>query len=342
MEEYNEKKNKSNKYMDVEIFVKHMFEKLGKVDSNYETLTIQQENYVPDLIVEFDEKKYCIEIKIKFSSNIFGRNLDDFYDFIKSENISGILVVLDKVPGEYKKMVKEKYDIIIYDISNILYLIYDDENLQRDLNGLIGFSLDNVIPEETSIKLDSNKIKYKEKYGRKNYIEELNKIGEGRNKSKEYEVLLEEIIKNIFSNELTLFQQQSRTEDGISIFDMICKIKNGVNDDFFTILEKYYKTKYILFEFKNYSNVIKQGQICTTEKYLFETALRKVAIIITRHGIDENGMKLTKGILRESGKLIIVLNDEDVKEMIRIYEGGEKATIVLEKKLDGLLTTLEK
>lgn len=75
---------------------------------------------------------------------------------------------------------------------------------------------------------------------------------------------------------------------------------------------------------------------------MFETALRKVAIIITRHGIDKNGMKLTKGILRESGKLIIVLNDEDVKEMISIYENGEKATTVLEKKLDELLTTLEK
>ena len=53
-------------------------------------------------------------------------------------------------------------------------------------------------------------------------------------------------------------------------------------------------------------------------------------------------MKLAKGILRESGKLIIVLNDEDVKEMIRIYEKGEKASTVLERKLDELLTTLEK
>lgn len=336
------KSNNFNKYLAGEMFIKSVFEKLGMVDITHESPIIQHYKYVPDFIFMFEEKRYCIEVKTKFSNNLLGKILENFHEFIKSEKISGILVVLDKVPSKYKKMVKEKYDINIYDISNILYLIYDDENLQRDLNGLIGFSLDNVIPEETSIKLDSNKIKYKGKYERKNYIEELNKIEEGRNKSKEYEVLLEKIIKNIFSNELTLFQRQSRTEDGINIFDMICKIKNGVNDDFFTILEKYYKTKYILFEFKNYLDVIKQGQICTTEKYLFETALRKVAIIITRHGIDKNGMKLTKGILRESGKLIIVLNDEDVKEMISIYENGEKATTVLEKKLDELLTTLEK
>ena len=88
--------------------------------------------------------------------------------------------------------------------------------------------------------------------------------------------------------------------------------------------------------------MIRQGQICTTEKYLFETALRKVAIIITRHGIDENGMRLAKGILRESGKLIIILNDEDIKEMIALYERGDKATCVLTKKLDEILTKLEK
>ena len=331
-----------DKYLAGKMFIKSVFEKLGMIDITNENPITQYYKYVPDFIFMFEGKRYCIEIKTKFSSNLLGKVLENFYEFIKSENVSGILVILDKVPSKYKKIVKEKYDIIIYDISNILYLIYDDENLQKDLNGLIGFSLDNVIPEETSIKLDSNKIKYKERYKRKNYIEELSDIEEGADKSKEYEVLLEKIIKDIFSNELTLFQRQSRTEDGINIFDMICKIKNGINDDFFTIVEKYYKTKYILFEFKNYSDVIKQGQICTTEKYLFETALRKVAIIITRHGIDKNGMKLAKGILRESGKLIIVLNDEDVKEMIRIYEKGEKASTVLERKLDELLTTLEK
>lgn len=336
------KSDNYNKYSDGEIFIKCVFEKLGMVDITHENLIIQYDKYVPDFIFEFEGKRYCVEVKIKFSNNVLGIILENFYEFINTKNISGILVILDKVPSKYKKIVKEKYNICIYDISNILYLIYDDEDLQRKLSGLISFSLDNVIPEETSIKLQSNKIKRIVKNKKKNYIEELNNIKEGRTDSKRYEKLLEEIIKKIFSNELALFQHQRRTEDGINIFDMICKIKNGINDDFFTIVEKYYKTKYILFEFKNYSDVIKQGQICTTEKYLFETALRKVAIIITRHGIDKNGMKLTKGILRESGKLIIVLNDEDVKEMIRTYENGEKAVTVLEKKLDELLTTLEK
>ncbi len=192
------------------------------------------------------------------------------------------------------------------------------------------------------MKIIKNK-QYGGKYiDRENYIERLSNIKEGQEYAKEYERLLEEIIKDIFSNELMLFQSQYRTEDGINIFDMICKIKNGVNDDFFSIIEKFYKTKYILFEFKNYQDPIKQGQICTTEKYLFEAALRKVAIIISRYGIDANGKKLAEGILRESGKLMIVLNDADLKRMIELYIKGDKPTIVLTEKLDEILTRLEK
>lgn len=325
-----------------EKFVKSVFEKVGMVDVTDSQYVKPLGGYRPDFIFLYKEKKYCIEVKKNFSNNLWGKILEKFNEFIKSQDFIGILVILDKVPDKYKKIVEKKYNIKIYDISNILYMIFDDEILQKKLNGLINFSLDNIIPEKTSIEVKDYTITYREKNEVEKYIAELNELAEGTVKAKDYERLMEKILKNIFSNELSLFKTQCRTEDGINIFDMICKIKSGINDDFFTILEKYYKTKYILFEFKNYSESIKQGQICTTEKYLFETALRKVAIIITRKGIDKNGMKLAKGILRESGKLIIVLNDNDIKEMIRMSENGEKATVVLERKLDGLLTTLEK
>ena len=51
---------------------------------------------------------------------------------------------------------------------------------------------------------------------------------------------------------------------------------------------------------------------------------------------------MIKGILRENGKLIIVLDDEDIKEMIKLKEEGEDPTIILTNKLDYLLTHLEK
>ena len=91
--------------------------------------------------------------------------------------------------------------------------------------------------KESNIEINNQKIKIKTKND--NYIEQLNKIKEGQQDAKQYEELIEKIIKDIFSNELMLFEKQYRTEDGINIFDMICKIKNEIEDDFFSTLEKF-------------------------------------------------------------------------------------------------------
>lgn len=125
-------------------------------------------------------------------------------------------------------------------------------------------------------------------------------------------------------------------------FDLICKIKNDVNDDFFSTLNNYFNTKYIIFDFKNYTEQITQKEIYTTEKYLYDKALRKVAIIISRKGIDKNALKAIKGSLREQGKVILTLTDADLLVMINMYYKGDNPTDYLSMKLDKLLIELEK
>ena len=78
-----------------------------------------------------------------------------------------------------------------------------------------------------------------------------------------------------------------------------------------------------MFEFKNYEKPITQREIYTIEKYLYEKALRKVAIIISRKGADKHAKMAARGSLRESGKLIICLSDEDLKAMLQIKKGGK-------------------
>lgn len=247
-----------------EELVKSVFERFSFVNLEHDEIIKKPRIYVPDFVFEFEKNKYCVVVKIQFSVYSVGYILEDFNKLLKRENKFGIIVILDKVPEEYKRLIKEEYNIDIYDISNILYLIHDDENLQNEFNSVIDFPLDSIIPQEVDIKINAKKIIEKRKNAKGDYIEQLSNIKAGREDEKEYEKLLEKIIKKVFSNELMLFRTQSRTEDGLNIFDMICKIKNGLTDDFFSIIEKFYGTKYVLFEFKNYENVIKQGQICTT------------------------------------------------------------------------------
>jgi hypothetical protein len=70
-----------------------------------------------------------------------------------------------------------------------------------------------------------------------------------------------------------------------------------------------------------------------------KTAFRSVAIIFTRKGVDDNGKFAINGAIRESGKVIIVLSDDDVYEMLN---NSSDATDLLFGKIDNLFLDLSK
>ena len=76
------------------------------------------------------------------------------------------------------------------------------------------------------------------------------------------------------------------------------------------------------------------------DKYLFTKALRSVAYIISRKGINLNGDKAMKGALKESGKLIMSLDESDLCEMLRLKDKGSDPNTLIANKLDNTLMNL--
>ena len=97
---------------------------------------------------------------------------------------------------------------------------------------------------------------------------------------------------------------------------------------------------YVLFEFKNYSEKITQAQILTTEKYLLERGLRRVAFILSRKGATTQARKMTQGAMREHGKLMLVLDDDDLCAMLHQKERGDDPTDFLFEMTDDFLLSL--
>ena len=75
---------------------------------------------------------------------------------------------------------------------------------------------------------------------------------------------------------------------------------------------------------------------------MYAKALRSVAIIIAANGYEENARWAAKGSLRENGKLIILLDTEDLIKMNRMKMEQDDPTDYLMSKLDDLLLELEK
>jgi hypothetical protein len=301
------------------------------------------------------ENKYLVEVKIFTKEKLplsalreaiskMKSNQSHYYNIV-GENPTLLLIVGNSIDFERIPKELESEDIKILDISNILYLVRNNDVLREELISILDYSTQDILPKKTEIELFDRVPK--SVIGSNNVRDYINKLSSWEPKDNtfsDYENLCIDVLKTLFNDDLTLWKLQQKSNEDLFRFDLICKIKSGELDGFWKIVSDYFKTKYVIFEFKNYSNKITQKEIYTTEKYLYAKALRSVAIIVSPYGEDENSKKAIKGTLRENGKLILSLTNNDLVKVLEVFEnnGDTLPSDCLNEMLDDLLINLEK
>lgn len=259
-----------------------------------------------DIVAEKNGEKYCIEVKY---SLINKRVADEIIAIAEEQNMLPILVVSDYINAEKREYYKNMYpNLTLIDISNLLFAVQGNDELRNELIASLNYSVDNIEPQKGFIEI--NIIRHSEYTN--SLIKAMEQCQTGRSMAETYEVLCNKLLKNIFSEDLALWKEQQRANKDLYKFDLLCRIKDGNKKTFWSIIERYFNSKYIVFEFKNYSESITQKEIYTTEKYLYAKALRSVGIIISQNGYHENAFWAAKGCLRENGKLLILLDTDDL------------------------------
>lgn len=286
--------------------------------------------------------------------------LSDKLQIYSDEKTTGLLIVSSYVSQDLKKVTREDYGISIWDRSDIYYLIKkvlkDDLLLERFEKLLLkakqGIDVEDVfdktIPIEKTAEEFLNLFSFPKlqditidiKADGETLYKELVEIPAGRDGWRQYELKCIEILKYLFEDELSNWSAQNTTDDELSRFDMICRIIG--QSSFWSSLIQSFQTRYVLFEFKNYTDPIGQDQIYTTERYLFLRGLRSVAFIISREGGKPQALKASKGALREHGKLIIVLKNQDLNKMLQMKDSGDNPSDHLSDILDEFLISLSR
>lgn len=297
---------------------------------------IKLKQYRCDIVAEKNNKKYCIEVKF---SRIIEKSIEQIYNIAQGNGMIPILVSANSITEKKREYYIEKYpELVLLDISNLMFAVRYNTELTNELIAILPYSVDDINPQEGFIEID-----YLQHDDYTNsLISEITLCRAGRANFNTYEKLCYKLLENIFSEDLALWQEQQKSNSDLYRFDLLCRIKDGNQKTFWSIIERYFNSKYIIFEFKNYSNPITQKEIYTTEKYLYAKALRSVGIIISANGYEENAYWAAKGSLRENGKLIILLDTNDLISMNKIKMNEEDPSNYLLEKLDDLLLTLEK
>lgn len=273
-----------------------------------------------------------------------------------------LLIVFSKIPSFQKDEIFSRYKIIVWDIENLVFYSKDDPNLLKQLSQITYFPIDYVEGQpfgekeltEISSKLVEDKIleeriveaAEKEVDKTAELIRRLNECKPGKKHSGEYEKVCEEILRTLFEvNYFNKLRNQYKTKDEHFRMDLIGSLKiNQTNEDsmhpFWQMLVQHYNSHFVVFEFKNYSKEIDPNLIYITEKYLFDAALRNVAIIISRKGFSKSAKFAAEGCLKEHGKLILDITNEDLTKMLELR--NDQAADYLLDKLEEFLMGISK
>jgi len=345
---------------------------LDEIERNVNKV-INSSTFEIDGIFKYGINKVIVEVKFYFSKQVGNSSLFKAAAGLRVRmqlpgfDGMGLLFVSAIVDTNTKEFIRHKYGIVLWDRSNLCSILW---KLGKDMTPFIDMFLsvqsgeeighpfdgtDNSLPvdfmfyaspewlpiedpgqprEEPLVTNTSIRTKATD------LISQLEAVLPGKTQATEFEKVCTDIIKFIFEDQLRSWYLQQRSDDDLSRYDLVCGIQP--KEDFWITLVNSFRTRYILFEFKNYSDSITAMQVYTTERYLYPAALRGVAIIISANGANEHARRSAAGALRESGKLILLLDTKDLIEMINLTVDGNSASDYLAKKLEEFLITLSR
>lgn len=271
-----------------------------------------------------------------------------------------LLVVSGNVEEAHKGWIKQQFDVQVLDADGLAFLARDDASLlaqlmefrkstaQLEAERLAGRGAASIVEGTPPGPAETVETSGHGASGQL-LINKLEATPAGIKGAKAYEKICIEIVAYLFGEFLLDARPQSRTEDGLNVMDVVYRVKQEHN--FWQTLTRDFKSRVIIFEFKNYSDRIGPQQIYTTERYLSTSAMRSVCFLVSRQAPQLNAELAAFGALRESGKLLVFLDDDDLKTMLRFRDAElvalwagrtveDDASVVLDQKIYQFLATM--
>lgn len=304
----------------------------------------------PDMVVKGASGAFAVEVKFYRTEQAQISLLEAAVAQLavmvaQTETVGGVLVASCAVQPITRRTLEKRTGIVLVDRKDLVNWSSPFPDLLERLSAILGLDASSLLYRKPRSldkallrSLSSGASPASPDVRGTELCAELRSVETGNPGWSAYEKLCDKILRYLFPNDLHGWRQQQRTDDGLNRFDYVCRIK-GV-PAFWKFLCEQLGSQYVLFEFKNYTDPITQGQILTTEKYLLERGLRRVAIILSRRGADKNATSMAQGAMRENGKLLLVLDDEKLCEMLHMKERGEDPSDFLFEIADDFFLSL--
>lgn len=213
-----------------------------------------------------------------------------------------------------------------------LYIITDESvqyeayNLAESLSMEIwsGFSL-------YLLKYPNRRVNKKKPTKEEELSEALKTVVAGKTEWINYQRLSCDIFTHLFCPPLDTPRFEYADKERRNRRDMV--FENSSNHPYWKILRNIYKADYVVIDAKNYSTCIDKHAVLEIAHYLKAYGCGLFGIILTRYGSDESAKHAIKEQWISGNKLIIVLNDIDLFDMLKMKSIGKNPEEVIRLKI---------
>jgi hypothetical protein len=165
-------------------------------------------------------------------------------------------------------------------------------------------------------------------------IAELDSIKPGKDNGdwQKYQNHVEKILDYLFGDSLSSPITEHSDHWKVNRRDFI--LRNYAESGFWAQIRNRYYADFIVLDAKNYSKKITKKEILQITNYLKIHGTGLFGVIISRNGGDRGSYITAREYWAMENKMVIVLNDNDVKNMILAKESGNLPEEILRQKIE--------
>ncbi|KZL39469.1 hypothetical protein VT47_09865 [Pseudomonas syringae pv. syringae] len=235
---------------------------------------------------------------------------------------NGLLILSMMLPRELKEEIETRDGISIWDGPNLNRLLIKHPEIEKDFQALLDARANAQRDPSPPAVLEPRA---------QELIDRLDALAPGQPSFRDFEDLCVEILNYAFFPQLGVPSVQSQSEDRLDIRDAVYPISS--DQHFWQEIRKISATRFMVAEFKNYPDPVGQREVESIQQYLYTKAMRTFGVLCSRKPPSSSALLARRRAWVEADKLILLLCDEDLKDLVRARSYGEKPTDVLDAQL---------
>lgn len=166
----------------------------------------------------------------------------------------------------------------------------------------------------------------------------LNAICPGREEALDFQKLWLDAVEFLFSPPLGMPQYEVSDESKRNRRDII--IENFAESGFWAVARSEYVARYIVIDAKNYTGPISKNAVLGVAHYLKKHGCGMFALLATRAGASLAAMHAIREYWIAEQKMILVLDDADLKRMLALRERGADPASVIRERLKEFIVSM--